>query len=632
MALGSAIAAWPASASATSPRPESLEDLRGLSLEELANLQVTSVSKSPEALSDAPASIYVITHDQIVRSGAATLPEMLRLAPSLFVAQTSASGYVITAHGLNGNTQAQNFPDKLLVLIDGRSVYTPLFSGVYWDMQDVLPGDIDRIEVISGPGAALWGANAVNGVINIITKDAADTQGALVEAGGGNLQRVGAVRYGGRLGPSVTWRAYVKEVYGADTVTAAGAAAGDHWSNPRGGFRIDWDASASDHLTLQGDAFQGAEAQQGQGDEHINGRNLLSRWTHSWPGGAALQVQAYYDRAGRSMDNGGGSFWTDAYDLDVQHSFTFGAHQLVWGGGFRSTAYTIKGTSTLFFSPSEGTLNLASAFVQDTVSIARPLRLTVGLKLEDDPYSGLSALPDVRLSWTPKPGLTAWAAVSRAIRSPTPFDADVREKLGSVLFLTGNPGFAPEKLTAYEAGVRAQPSSRLSVSVSGFYNVYNDLRSIEIDPATFVPLTWGNGMQGFTYGMDAWGDYQLTPWWRLSASLSLLSEHLKFKPSSSGLLGVAQAGDDPERRASIRSSMQLGRSVSFEAALRYVGALPDPHVPSYVELSSRIGWDVTDRVQLSLSGFNLLHDRHQEYPAPASAVPRSVLAQLRLRF
>ena len=286
----------------------------------------------------------------------------------------------------------------------------------------------------------------------------------------------------------------------------------------------------------------------------------------------------------------------------------------------------------MLFAPISRTLDLSNIFVQDTVSINDRIKLTLGLKLENDPYSGLSPLPSVRVSWRPLDTTLLWAAVSRAIRSPTPFDRDVVEKIGATVFLTGGPDFQPETLTAYEIGARVQPTSRMSFSISTFYNVYDDLRSIEPAPHGFLPLRWGNMIEGDTYGLEAWGDYRLTPWWRLVATFDLLEEHLKFKPGASGLLGVAQEGDDPEHQAQLRSSMNLGSRVTFDADLRYVGALPNPFLPAYAELNTRIGWNVTDRLQLSLSGFNLLHDRHQELPAPgANAVPRSFFAEVKWR-
>jgi len=285
---------------------QSADDLRAMSIDELINADVSSVTKVREALSEAPAAIYVISHADIVRSGANSVPEMLRLAPNLQVYQTSASHYVITARGFSGNPDAQSFANKLLVLIDGRSVYTPLFSGVYWDMQDVLPDDVDRIEVISGPGATLWGANAINGVINIITRNSGQTQGLVAKVGAGNRERAASLRYGGRINDALTYRLYAKASSSDQTRTAAGAGGHDAWSKPQGGFRFDWTPDAADSLTVQGDAYKGSENQNGAADEHIVGRNVTGRWNRSWAGGAASQVQLYYDRMGRTTLDGGG--------------------------------------------------------------------------------------------------------------------------------------------------------------------------------------------------------------------------------------------------------------------------------------------------------------------------------------
>ena len=631
-AVALATLAWNGAAHA-----QSIEDLQHMSIGDLANIDVTSVTKTPQSLSDAPAAIFVITHDDIVRSGATTVPEMLRLAPNLQVEQTASSQYVITARGLNGNGQAQNFSDKLLVLIDGRTVWTPLFSGVYWDMQQVAPDDIDRIEVISGPGAALWGANAVNGVINIITRKAGETQGLLVNVEGGSLQGRADVQFGGKIGDNLSFRAYLSDIYGGDLLTATGARAHDAWTDPQGGFRFDWTPTAADAVTLQGDAEQGDEQQQGAGDEFISGRNLLARWNHVSSNGATLQVQAFYDRESRETLDAGGEFAADTYDLDVQNSFAAGhGHQITWGGCLRTTHYEIQDqigvASSLIFQPASGNLNLAQVFAQDSWAITDTLTLIGGIKLEDDPYSHLSALPSLRLGWKPNSTLFFWGAASQAIRAPTPFDEDVVEKSGPEVFLTGEQGFLPEKLTAYEGGARALVGSRLSISASVFYNVYDDLRSIEVNPATFLPLHWGNGLAGHTYGVEAWADYQVAPWWWLSAAVDTLSEHFHFLPGSSGLLGISQLGDDPSQQASLKSSMNLGSAVTLDADLRYVGALPNPVVPSYVELNGRLAWNVSRHVRLSVSGFNLLHSRHIEAPAPAEAIPRSVLAGLQWRF
>ena len=283
---------------ASAARAQSLEELQHMSLEELAAVQVSSVTKTSESLSSAPAAIYVISHNDIVRSGASGIPEMLRLAPNLQVFQTGASGYTVTARGFNGSSAAQNFSDKLLVLIDGRSVYTPLYSGVYWDIQDVLPQDIDRIEVISGPGAALWGANAVNGVINIITLKSSETQGGVLQVGAGNLERSASFRYGGKAGGDLAWRVYAKGFIRNDSRTESGVDAHDGWSKPQGGFRLDW-TPANKTFTLQGDLYRGTEAQAGAVDQFIDGQNVTARWTHPWAGGSSLQVQAYYDETQR---------------------------------------------------------------------------------------------------------------------------------------------------------------------------------------------------------------------------------------------------------------------------------------------------------------------------------------------
>jgi len=616
---------------AAAPGEAAVDQLRGLSIEDLAKVSVTTVSRREESLAQAPAAAYVITRDEILRSGASSVPEMLRLAPNLFVARTSASTWTITARGQSGNAADQAFSNKLLVLIDGRSVYTPLFSGVYWDMQDLIPEDIERIEVISGPGATLWGANAFSGVINIITRKSSDTQGLLAEAGGGNLDSAAGVRYGGRLGEGATYRIYARGFRAGDTETRSGASAHDAWSRIQGGFRFDWTPSERDEVSIHGDAFNGTA----DNFDSMSGGNVVARWSHAADNGSTLQVQAYVDREQRGHDTTGGTpLWVNTYDLDLQHSFSLGERNaIVWGGGLRRSEYHIEGTPSLQVAPARGDLNLSNLFVQDTLTVTPSLRLILGLKFEDDPYSGWSPLPDVRLSWTPNASTLVWAAASRSIRAPTPFDRDVLEFVGPTKFLTGGANFENEKLTAYELGARIQPTPRTSFSISAYYNVYDDLRSVEVTPVTFLPISWGNGVKGKSHGLEAWGNYQAASWWRLSASVNLLSEDFKFKRGASGILGVSQVGDDPRQQAQLKSSMDLGPSVTWDADLRYVSQLPDPRVPAYGELNTRVAWRVTDRIELAVSGFNLLHDRHQEFPAPnATAVPRSVFVGLRWGF
>ena len=615
-------------------RAQSVEDLRQMSIDQLAEVSVSSVTKSSEPLRDAPAAIYVITHDDIIRSGATDMADMLRLAPNLFVAQTSASTFTVSARGFSGSANAQNFSNKLLVLIDGRSVYTPLYSGVYWDMQEVLPENVDRIEVISGPGATLWGANAFNGVINIITRKASETQGLSLDVGGGDLQRVASLQYGGHLGDELSWRANVRAFADEDTLTTTGAGARDNWSKTQGGFRVDWTPGPADSLTLQGTLFSGDTADSSPANDTLSGGNLLARWNHAWTDGSSLQVQTYFDRVSQATDMNGGAFRVDTYDLDVQYSFSLGArNQIVWGGGVRSADYTITSGSGLSFEPASRDLVLGDLFAQDSFSITEALKLIAGIKLEDDPYVGLSALPDLRLSWKLDDKTLLWAAVSQAIRSPTPFDRDVHEELGGINLLNAGGTFQSEKLLAYEIGARVQPTDRVSFSISSYYNVYNDLRSIEVGPGGFFPLSWGNGMRGYAYGVEAWGDYRLTSWWRLSAGFTAEHEQLSFKAGDPGLLGAAEAGDDPSAQGQIRSSMTLGHDVTFDATVRSVAALPNPAVPAYTDLNARLGWNVTKRVQLSVSGFNLLHAYHAEYPSSqGGAVPRSVFVELRVKM
>lgn len=612
---------------------QSVEDLQRLSIEDLGKVEITSVSKQPQQLKTAASSIYVISHDEIIRSGATSIPEILRLAPNLFVSQSSPSAYIITARGFSGNIADQNFTNKLLVLIDGRSVYTPLYAGVYWDTVDVLPEDIERIEVISGPGATLWGANAVNGVINIITRKAGDTQGGVAEVGVGNQESLAALQYGGKVGDDLAYRIYGKVFYDRADDTSPGSGARDSWYKPQGGFRVDW-SPGTDLLTVQGDVYAGGEQQLQAPDTQIEGHNLQATWQHDLGDGSSLQILAYYDQSQRDVENEGTGFSLDTYNLEVQHNFSLGSwNNIVWGAGERINSYSIQarlgGTTSLLFVPSSLTLNLADAFAEDRVTLTDRLDLTVGLKLENDPWSGLSPLPMARLSWNATNDILLWAHVGRAIRAPTPFDTDVVEKEGTSTILTGNPNFLPEELTAYEIGSRAELSEQASISVTGYLDQYDHLKTLNY--GTQYPLEWGNQMAGNVYGVEAWGNYQVLDWWRLSAGVNFQREALHLQPGAIGFLGVAQAGDDPHHQASLRSSMNLADDLTFDTDFRYVGVLPDPVLPQYVELNTRLAWKLSKSVEISLSGFNLLHPQHQEFPG-ADEIKRSFLLDTRWNF
>lgn len=602
-----------------------------MSLEELSRVKVTSVSKSSQLLSAAPASIYVITREEIFRSGVLSIPEALRLAPNLQVTQLSSSNYVVTARGFGGNPEAQNFSNKLLILIDGRSVYTPLFSGVYYDAQDVMTDDVDRIEVISGPGATLWGANAMNGVINIITRAAAATRGTLVRAAAGNYERNLSARHGGKIGEQVAYRVYGKAFERDALELTDGSSAQDDWWKAQGGFRFDW-SGGEDTATLQGDLYRGIEGEFGAGDVDVDGANALARWGRSTDR-SRVQAQAYFDQTERAAPPGGAAFVLRTYDLELQQSFAVGAHTIVWGAGHRISSYDIRNSESLLFVPQQRTLHLSNLFAHDTMSIGSSVKASFGIKLEKDPYSGWTPLPDIRISWSISDADLLWAAATRAIRSPTPFDVDVVEVLGGIEFLTGNAQFETEKVSAYEIGYRTQPSSAMSFSVSAFYNDYDDLRTIEPAPATFIPLRWDNLMEGNTYGLEAWASWQVAYWWRLSPGFRYLHKGLSFKEGASELLGLAQAGNDPKTQASLKSSMDLGSNLTFDTFLRYVDSLPSPATESYYELSARLGWRVSRSLDVSISGFNLLDAHHNEFAAPAGAkITRSVIAGARWQF
>jgi iron complex outermembrane receptor protein len=605
------------------------QDLSNLSIEQLANIQVRSASKRPQSLSEAPASLYVIDRDQIVRSGALTIPEILRLAPNLQVYQQTPAHWVVTARGLSGDPEAQSFSNKLLVLVDGRTVYTPLFSGVYWDLPDLLPDDIQRIEVISGPGATLWGANAVNGVINIVTRSAGSTSGAYANVQAGTNEQVAGVRLSGHAGSDLGYRVYGRWLHQDAFEIPGDGSAGDGWYRLGGGFRLDWTPAARDTVSLQGDIFSGRENQLGASDEKISGRNLVLRWSRSSGPGQQLQVQAFYDHFRRDSRPDGGSFFADTFDLDLQHSFEMGErNQIVWGGGARVVRYRISGTPSLTFLPSSRNLLLANIFVQDTFALSDAFSITGGLKAEHDPYVGTSILPDVRLAFKPAGSTLLWAAVSHAVRSPTPFDEDVQERVGTIVALNGNPQFRTEKLTAYELGARIQPSSGLSLSATGFYHHYDDLRTVELVPGpAFLNLTWGNGLAGNSYGVEAWASAAVLPWWTLSAGATVMSEHFHFKSGASGIVGTWQNGLDPDHRFTLRSSMSLGPAVMLDLDLRNVGRLKHTDVSGYTELDGRLAWNVSDHLTLALTGANLLHSQHVEF-AGGDAIPRKVLVGL----
>lgn len=583
-----------------------VEELSRLSIEDLADIEVTSVSRHAEPLSRAPAAVYVISREDIRRSGASSLPEALRLAPNLQVARLDARTYAISARGFNSVAAA----NKLLVLIDGRSVYTPFHGGVFWDEPQVMLSDVERIEVISGPGGTLWGSNAVNGVINVITRSSARTQGPAVDLRLGNRERSAAARYGGRVGANASYRVYAMASDHSDALAPSGAPSlEDGWDSLQAGFRTDWQGE-DDTVTLQGDLYDNDTDVGGV----VTGRNLLVRWQRDLGARSSWEVQAYYDKVERSPLRAA----TDAsetFDIQAQHVVPLGErHEVVWGGGYRFVHDEFRSEPSLFtISPLSRDARLGNLFVQDEVSLLDDVTLTLGMKVEHSSLTGAELLPSMRLAWQVSDTTLLWSAVSRAVRTPTRIDLD----LVSPGLLDGGPNFVSEKLTAYEIGYRGQPLPDATLSVSLFYNDYDDLRSTDLSSGGGLPVTLGNNLEGETYGIEVWGDYRLNDWWRLDAGLTFLREDFRMGPGSVASLIRGTTGNDPDWQASLRSSMDLAPDLDLDIGLRAVDDLPDPAVPGYVTLDARLGWRVADNVELSLTGMNLLNERHAETGGPA---------------
>ncbi|MBP9756259.1 MAG: TonB-dependent receptor, partial [Phenylobacterium sp.] len=586
--------------------------------------------KRPETLGAAPAAIYVIRNEDIRFSGADSLPEALRLAPNLQVARSSASGYGITARGFNHSTGTAN---KLQVLVDGRSVYTPLYSGVFWDAQGVMLEDVERIEVISGPGGALWGANAVNGVINVITRKAADTQGGLVHLTDGSSDTVANLRYGGRLGETGAFRIYGLAADYADSRTTLGDGGGDSWDRAQTGFKLDW-GGQGDTFSLQGDLYEGSSnpVAGARAEGVIGGGNLLGRWVHGTAAGGLLEATAYYARDYRTITSGIKDS-LQVYNLDLQYALASrGRHRVVVGAGYRQNRDNFRGGfRTSFLDPASRATRLGNLFAQDEIRLRDDLILTLGLRLEHNSYTGLVYLPNARLAWRPSDHALIWGAVSRGVRTPSRFDRD----LINPGLVAGGPDFTSETLVAYELGYRGQPAANLSLSVSAYYNVYDSLRTAEASIGTVFPLVIGNGMRGETYGVEAWAAWQVREGWRLSAGANLLRKDLSLDPASRDIFGVDFAGNDPDHQLSLRSHMSLTPAVDLDIDLRHVDRLKSPAVPAYTELGARLAWRVSDQVELAVIGENLLNDQHVEFVNGSVArreVPRAVRASLRWGF
>ncbi len=591
-------------------------DLSSLSIEELSTIKITSVSRRAERLSDAAASIYVITGDDIRRSGAMTLPEALRMAPNLEVARVGTGPYAISARGFNNG-----IGNKLLVLIDGRTVYTPLFSTVNWDSQFVLLEDVARIEVISGPGATLWGANAVNGVINVITRSARDTKGTLLGASGGNRESVAFARYGGTLGEDGSYRIYAQRLNQAGSQLSNGNPIADGWQSGQFGFRADWGGG----VTLQGDTYR-AQADAGSlGAPLLSGSNLLLRWTQQLADGSNFELQSYYDQTERD-DPLTYRDQAATFDIQLQHGMRLGAAQRVlWGAGYRvaqsntQTHFNSPNVLVQVFMPADRRLEWANLFVQDEITLSPAVSVTLGIKAETNVYTGVEYLPSARFAWKLEENQLLWGALSRAVRAPARLDRDyyiylARPGRPLIPIIQGGPDFQSETANVAELGYRAQPSSNLSYSITGFYSVYDKLRSGQPPPAVVQ-----NMMDGSTHGVETWANYHPTRDWRLSMGATVLRQNLRIKPGSRDPTGPRALGNDPEHTWQLRSSWSITNRHQLDLAVRHVSALPSPVVPAYTAVDGRFNWHLSRELDVALTAQNLFDaGGHAEFGAPAS--------------
>ena len=602
---------WPAAARAAAP-VQTAANLADLSLEQLANITVSTVSGREEPLLRAPASIFVISSEDIRRSGALSLPEALRLAPNLQVARPDANQYAISARGFNST-----IANKLLVLIDGRTVYTPLFAGTFWEAQDVLLEDVERIEVISGPGATLWGANAVNGVINVITKRTTDTQGALATLGSGNSQRDAAFRYGGEF-QGGSYRAYAKATRRESTLLPGGQPVGDQADLAQAGFRADWGRRLHG-FTLQGDVSGG---ELGPVEREFNGANLLGRWTQDLDANGALTVQAYLERTTRHHS---AIFKErlDTYDLDVQHALRQrGSHRLLWGAGLRHHRDRVDNIGPLQFLPAQRNLNRAHVFVQDEIALRDNLDLTLGAKIETNSYTGAEFLPSARLGWLLRPGQLLWTALSRAVRAPSRIDREFFQP-----GLVGGPQFESELSDVLEVGYRAQPSARLSVSLTGFHHDHDKLRSVRPGPDGAVVA---NDREGRTSGFEGWASWRPAEWVRLGGGFVRLHQSLRVAPGAVDI-AASEASRDPRGWWKLHAGVDLGHNADLDFMVRHYDALPNGTVSDYTAVDLRLAWRVSRKVELSLLVQNLLDKGHVEW-FPGTEHERGAYLKARVEF
>jgi iron complex outermembrane receptor protein len=639
------------------------QDVTDLDLDELVKVRVTSPSRKEQALTDVPAAVYVIRQEDLKRSGATNIADALRAVPGLQVANPRANSWAVSSRGFNSTSA-----NKLLVMVDGRSVYSPLHSGVFWDVQDTFLEDIERIEVIRGPGGTLWGANAINGVINIITKRAEDTQGGVVTGGAGTEERAfGGARYGFKAAEDVYVRTYAKYFSrdeAVDGVDPDHAAFDELWA-ARTGFRSDWKAGDHDRLTFMGDFYEGQSqttattasltapfSNTSNERANLRGADLVVRWEHKIDPSSDFALQTYYDYSSRLQSLFG--YVLHTLDLDFQHRFhLFDSHEINWGLGYRAYWSDVHESFTIQSNPKRDTNELVSAFLQDEFPLVRDhLRLVFGSKFEYNTFSRFEVQPSARLAWNPAEGQMAWASASRAVRTPSSLDQDLRINAAvipgappTLLSIFGEPGFKSEELLAYEAGYRVHPVDRLSFDLAVFYNRYNHLRSLETGAVfsesnpppvhNVSPFFLENNLRAQTYGAELAVNVQLASWWLAQANYTYLRMDINPMQRSTDTTSAAAERQNPRNQVWIRSAMDLPGNLSLDIVGRYVDRLPAFPVDSYVEMDVRLAWqDSTRHVEAAVVGQNLLHDSHAEFNAKAqrSEIERGVYASLTVRF
>jgi iron complex outermembrane receptor protein len=631
--------------------------LKGLTLEQLGDIEVTSVSKGPVKVSQTPAAVYVITQDDIRRSGVRSLPEALRLAPGVDVAQIDSVKWAVGIRGFESRLSR-----AVLVLIDGRSVYSPLFHGVYWEVQDTLLKDVDRIEVIRGPGGTIWGANAVNGVINIITKNARETRGAYAQVGGGSLEQGhAAFRYGGGNDQGFNYRAYVQGTDQGPQYHPDGRNF-DDWRRIQGGFRSDWDIDQRNSLTVQGDIYSGVAGESVRitsltppsatvvdKNADLSGGNILIRWQRMLSSTSNIQVQGYYDRVNRLQSNQ--AEYRDTFDVDFVHHLAIGERQdFIYGFEAKESPASLPAiVPTYVFNPNERTDQVYTAYAQDTVQIVPDrLAVTFGTKILHTSFIGFDVEPSGRVLWTPSRKQTLWAGVTRAVRTPS----DIEDTITSTSFLTSSPlsvarttgdgRFTSETLVGYEAGYRSLLTSTFSIDVATFYNRYNHLMSLEpgtpyseVDDGlvtTVFPFQNGNGIQGTTKGFELTPDWKPKDWWRLQGSFSFLTMDMMAVESSNDITTASTlVHSSPRRQGRIQSYFDVGRKIELSATWRYVSAIPFYQVSSYQTGDLRFSWRFLKNVEFAVTGQNLLQPHHPEFggdPGPLVGIKRNIFASL----